>query len=631
MTVYEFCWYAALLIGGATSASLLKGARCGAAPIAALAFAYGVKVQHRLIFLPWNEAVLVGPSEWFSPGHSLPLGLAFAVGAGTVWAALLGRPWRRTGDALAVGMMVTSALGRVGCIASGCCTGALCTAGFCVTHGAGSVAHSWQVAEGWLAAGAPTSLPVHPLATYFSLASLALLAVMAHMLRRRVQDGAVLTLWLVADPLIRLALEQLRGGMPERSATISATLEFWVVGSVAALLIAWSTRFLPRSAWQTDGALRRSRRVAARIALVGVVALPASAPAERTCDRTCWDRAFQDYLRDPDKGREEFLALARFRSADVPTVYLLALADARLRTGRSKEAKELFAEVAAIEPAGAWTDLAHLGAGFAAVRRGELEEARLHLEAVADSPRPQRHMASVLVATVDALEGDPNASAARFEAMMDDPALPESLRGMVARGRALSDYWAGRYFDAALRLDEAAEATSDPRQAGMIRYAAAVARMRAGDVTTARAALERLAATEDDPPTTKRVPTAADLYLEPAALIASRFSRYRSGPVGIPAPEFLVEREWPSGLLARAMLASNGTRWPSMVGTQRPNSNERTSSSSNTTVSQSDDAPTGPLPAATSTREHLPAGMLGALALLGFLYWVGRARGGSAS
>ena len=84
-----------------------------------------------------------------------------------------------------------------------------------------------------------SSLPVHPLPLYYASFAAVLALVMILMVRRGVSPGSLLLVAVAAEPPVRLALEQLRGGFPWRDWTpIVATLVAWMVVD-ATVLAAW--------------------------------------------------------------------------------------------------------------------------------------------------------------------------------------------------------------------------------------------------------------------------------------------------------------------------------------------------------------------------------------------------------
>jgi prolipoprotein diacylglyceryltransferase len=180
--------------------------------IAWVGFAVGAKWQHRLEYLPVFTALWISPRELFEPGMRLPLGLVTgAVWAG-LWCILVRAPWRETGDALAVAASVLIPIGRIGCIANGCCMGRVCGrfALFCMRFPPETEAYSAQLQHDLISPGTPLSLPAHPLPVYFAIASLITLAILLWLFRRGAPAGSMLAVFCILRPLTKLSLEPLR-------------------------------------------------------------------------------------------------------------------------------------------------------------------------------------------------------------------------------------------------------------------------------------------------------------------------------------------------------------------------------------------------------------------------------------
>lgn len=138
------------------------------------------------------------------------------------WCRKAGVPFWAAADQFVPYMALGHAIGRLGCVAAGCCFGAECGAGFPfgVTYPAGSAV--WDAHVG--AHGGPTdamveslrSAPVHAVQLYEAAFELLMFVVLRRMSRarsRRPLDsaGAVVGVWLVAYGAARFCLEVFRG------------------------------------------------------------------------------------------------------------------------------------------------------------------------------------------------------------------------------------------------------------------------------------------------------------------------------------------------------------------------------------------------------------------------------------
>ncbi len=96
-------------------------------------------------------------------------------------------------DATFPAIAIALVLNRVGCFMMGCCFGRVTSFPLAITFPPGATAYQWQLSAGLLTAGAPRSLPVHPLQLYF-VALWALLYFLArHWQRTKHFDGQVWT------------------------------------------------------------------------------------------------------------------------------------------------------------------------------------------------------------------------------------------------------------------------------------------------------------------------------------------------------------------------------------------------------------------------------------------------------
>ena len=254
MSTYLAFWVGGGMIGLGAAVWVLRrrdalgAASLGGLAVAAVAFAYGAKVQHRLAYMRVTDALVVPPADLLLPGRRLPFGLVLGLAAALAWCRLAGARWRATGDALAVAAAVMQVVGRIGCFVSGCCAGTLSALPWAVRYGPNSEAWMLQRSAGVLPDGASLTLPVHPLPLYFSLASLVLLSTLVALLRRGAPPGSLLLAAVVADPCVRLALEGLRGGLPGVDwAPMLTTIRAWIALDVVVLTALVAARLRRRN------------------------------------------------------------------------------------------------------------------------------------------------------------------------------------------------------------------------------------------------------------------------------------------------------------------------------------------------------------------------------------------------
>src|SRR5207247_1232484 len=199
---YVAAWAAGYFAGFLAGLLMLRARRAltpatvGALVVAIVGCAVGAKWQYRF--------------------EQAPLELHALVGALLVSPRELFAPWRATGDALAVWASVLIPIGRLGCLANGCCMGRACGrfALFCWRHAPDTQAYNAQVAAHLIPADAPLSLPAHPLPLYFAMASLLTLGVLLWLFHRGAPAGSLLAAFCILRPAAKLALEPLRA-VPE--------------------------------------------------------------------------------------------------------------------------------------------------------------------------------------------------------------------------------------------------------------------------------------------------------------------------------------------------------------------------------------------------------------------------------
>jgi len=126
--------------------------------------------------------------------------------AGIIAAFVLIRRYRlpalRTLDVLVPSLSLGQAIGRLGCLAAGCCWGAECRLPWAIEY-------SNPVAAETL--GTPLHVPLHPFPVYAFLCNLGLYLVFAWMFRMQLKTGRVFGAYLVLYGAVRFLLEWTRG------------------------------------------------------------------------------------------------------------------------------------------------------------------------------------------------------------------------------------------------------------------------------------------------------------------------------------------------------------------------------------------------------------------------------------
>jgi phosphatidylglycerol---prolipoprotein diacylglyceryl transferase len=247
MTVHLLMWAIGVLCGLVAALLVLRArgalsrATVTAIVLSGVGLLVGAKLHHRIEIMPLADALAMHPADLLSPGLRMPLGLFFAGTIAVLVSFLLRAPWRETGDAWAVAASVVIPVGRLGCIASGCCMGSVCDhwpSALCMRFGPGSEAYHQQLGLGLISPYETLSLPVHPLAAYFGIASLLTLAVLVVLLRRGAAPGTCLAVFCVLRPAAKLALESLRA-MPRPAPLMVGIPTVVLLTTCLVLVSAW--------------------------------------------------------------------------------------------------------------------------------------------------------------------------------------------------------------------------------------------------------------------------------------------------------------------------------------------------------------------------------------------------------
>lgn len=251
--LYEAAWGAAALLWSVVGVLLLRDRTDGAAPwprlvalvvCAVVATLLGARAHFvalapdLLSTLGWRALVLPLPD---GAGLRITGGLL----AGALVVATMGPqatarrlPRAAIADVLVPAAGFAIALGRLGCLADGCCFGVPCTGPWCVRFPAGSPPWWSHVAQGLVTTSADASRPVHPLQLYLGTAGLLASGISLLAFRRtRVTDGTRALVFVAVLSLLRAAIEPLRessfgAGVPHEPALDLAVAAVAVVALV---------------------------------------------------------------------------------------------------------------------------------------------------------------------------------------------------------------------------------------------------------------------------------------------------------------------------------------------------------------------------------------------------------------
>jgi hypothetical protein len=218
-------------------------------------------------------------------------------------------------------------------------------------------------------------------------------------------------------------------------------------------------------------------------------------PGDAAEGLTKWNTALGTYSRAPFHNRRSLLVLRREVLAEVPPIYILALADAQLRAKQFRAAGRSFEHALSRGIGEPWAGWATVGMAWASLAEGDFRTARAQFTRAAGVDGAVAPLGDFAVAYLDAAEGAGAGVEARFASVASDARATDDLRRAARLGGAYARYWGNDYEGAAAAFETLAR---DP-DAGSLRddasYGAAWARVRAGDREGARAGLRRLAKT----------------------------------------------------------------------------------------------------------------------------------------
>lgn len=171
---------------------------------------------------PWSLAGCLAPLKFWEGGLVFYGGLGGAVATVLVFARREGWSFGRLADLFAPSAAIGHAIGRLGCLAAGCCFGKPTTAAWGISFPPGSVAHE-DLAGAAGVEHASATPPLHPTQLYESLGELGLFAVLLALRRRwktassaRPPAGALFAVYIAGYALLRFSVEMVRGDAGRR-------------------------------------------------------------------------------------------------------------------------------------------------------------------------------------------------------------------------------------------------------------------------------------------------------------------------------------------------------------------------------------------------------------------------------
>src|SRR5581483_6325247 len=245
---------------------------------------------------------------------------------------------------------------------------------------------------------------------------------------------------------------------------------------------------------------RRGGRATRLLAgLLAALLLCANAPVARGEDEADegggmppeWGAAIDAYTRDPVANRDRVLAIERDPGGQLPPQVQVIIADAYLRGGQAAAAERILRDALASGPQYPWDIFAKLGLGSARLMQGDATGAQQYFADVAAAPQESSRLFGELGLGHAYLANDqPEEAKAAFDAAATNKAVDSQFRQAGQFGSAASLYAAGDYEGAAKAFDALADSDPKSKIALDARYAAARARLAAGDRDAAKRALE---------------------------------------------------------------------------------------------------------------------------------------------
>ncbi len=123
-------------------------------------------------------------------------GLVAAVAFAYYYTRRYGMPWLITADAFAPGIAIGHAIGRLGCLAAGCCWGVVCDKPWAITF------HNPETTT-----GVPLFQPLHPTQIYEAVAEASVFLFLLWRFRKPHRPGTIIGLYLVVSSVFRFVIE----------------------------------------------------------------------------------------------------------------------------------------------------------------------------------------------------------------------------------------------------------------------------------------------------------------------------------------------------------------------------------------------------------------------------------------
>lgn len=201
----------------------------------------GAKILMILFDLPY---FLNRPGEIFSiatlqAAGVFQGGLVLAVLFAWYYSRRSGMPWLATADAFAPGIAIGHAIGRLGCLAAGCCWGVVCDRPWAIT---------FRNTEA--STGVPLYQPLHPTQLYEAGCELLTFAFLYWRFGKPHRPGLIIGLYLVISSILRFIVEFYRYHEQALPFGLPLSITQWISLGLIVLgaAVLWATRDAPLAA-----------------------------------------------------------------------------------------------------------------------------------------------------------------------------------------------------------------------------------------------------------------------------------------------------------------------------------------------------------------------------------------------
>jgi predicted negative regulator of RcsB-dependent stress response len=243
-----------------------------------------------------------------------------------------------------------------------------------------------------------------------------------------------------------------------------------------------------------------------------------------------WNEVANDYMSDPVTHGPELLAIANGAGGDLPPQFMVLVADAQVRAGRPAAAEATLKAALDAKPDPLWQMFATLGLGGTRMMQGDPDGAAVYFETLAatDENAGWAHAIGNLGLGHARLATDrPMDAKAAFDAAAGNGVVDDQFRFAGKFGSGMALYEAGDLKAAAEAFEELAAEDPDGPFGRDARFAAARARLEAGDQDGAVSGL-KAAIARCDPNEKHRRMTRRLRDLDPRALSREWLRNYRT-------------------------------------------------------------------------------------------------------